>query len=73
MISTRSQVQPPQKKAQVDDDIDESECCVCFTSHEEDIVNQSGKDWVAYVCGRWLHEDCADDCILDSAGKETLP
>ena len=67
MISTRSQVQ---KKAQVDDDI---ECCVCFTSHEEDIVNQSGKDWVAYVCGRWLYEDCADDCILDSAGKETLP
>ena len=52
--------------------IDDSECCVCFMTYEEDIANQSGKDWVACTCGRWLHEDCAEDCILDSAGEERL-
>ena len=73
MISTRSQIQPPQKKARVDNDfIDESECCVCFTSYEEDIVNQSGKDWVACACGRWLHKDCTDECVLDSAIEERI-
>ena len=50
-------------------DFNDSECCVCFVPYEED---QSGKDWVACGCGRWLHEDCADDCIIDSDGNERL-
>ena len=63
-------MQPQQKMPQIDvDSFGESECCVCFVTHKED---QSGKDWVAYACGRWLHEDCADDCVLDGDGKERL-
>ena len=42
---------------------------VRFVPYDED---QSGKDWVACGCGRWLHEDCADDCIIDSDGNERL-
>ena len=34
--------------------------------------DQSGKNWVACACGRWLHEECADDCIIDSDGNERL-
>ena len=49
--------------------INNSECCVCFVTYDN---NQSGKDWVACACGRWLHEDCADDCITDSDGNERL-
>ena len=70
--STRSKTQPPQKKVRVNDSIDDSECCVCFMTYEEDIANKSGKDWVACACGRWLHKDCAEDCILDNAGEERL-
>ena len=36
---------------------------VVFVMYEDD---QSGKDWVACACGGWLHEECADDCIIDS-------
>ena len=47
----------------------DNKCCVCFVAYDDD---QSGKDWVACACGRWLHEDCADDCVLDSDGNECL-
>ena len=50
-------------------DFNESECCVCFALYEDD---ESGKDWVACACGRWLHEDCTDDCVVDSKGNERL-
>ena len=64
--STRSQ--PPKKaRIETEDVIDESECCVCFVTYEEDILHQSRKDWVGCACGRWLHEDCAEDCVLDSS------
>ena len=49
--------------------INDSECCVCFVTYDDD---QSGQDWVACACGRWLHEDCADDCVTDSDGNERL-
>ena len=71
--STRSSVQPPQKKARAQEDtIDEGRCCVCFTSYEDDVKERTGKDWVMCACSRWLHEECADDCVLDNTGKERL-
>ena len=71
--STRSSVQPPQKKARAQEDtIDESRCCVCFTSYEDDVKERTGKDWVMCACSHWLHEECADDCVLDNTGKERL-
>ena len=43
--------------------------CVCFVAYDND---QSGKDWGACASGRWLHEDCTDDCMVDSDGNERL-
>ena len=40
----------------------DNECCVCFVAYDDD---QSGKDWVACACGRWLHEDCADVTVME--------
>jgi len=55
------------------DNIDDSECCTCFTTYEEeDIQDQTGKEWVACACGQWLHKDCAEDCVLDDDGNERL-
>ena len=71
--STRSSAQPPQKKARIQDEtIDENKCCVCFTLYDEDVQNKSGKEWVMCACSRWLHEECVEDCVLDSTGKERL-
>jgi hypothetical protein len=50
----------------------ENECCVCFVTYEEDLLQESGKDWVCCACSRWLHEDCAEDCVMDSNGMERL-
>ena len=59
-------MQPPkQKAAQMQaklDNIDDSECCMCFTTYEEDIQDKTGKEWVPCACGQWLHEDCAELC-----------
>ena len=34
--------------------------------------DQCGKDWVAYACGKWVHEDCSYDCVVDGEGKDRL-
>ena len=69
----RSSEQPPTKKARVADEaIDDSRCCVCFITYEDDVLNKTGKDWVGCVCGRWLHEECMEESCLDSTGKERL-
>ena len=63
----------PAKRACIEmraqDVINDNECCVCFVAYEDDT---SGTDWVECACGRWLHEDCADDCVIDEGGNERL-
>ena len=71
--NTKSETLPPPKAAWMQamhqvDNIDDGECCMCFTTYEEDIRDQSGKEWVQCACGRWLHKDC----VLDNDGKERL-
>ena len=70
--STRATTQPPQKKARTTHEAIDDSRCVCFTTYEDDVVNASGKDWVGCACGRWLHEECVEDCVLDNSGKERL-
>ena len=43
---------------------------MCFVTYEEDILSEPGKDWVGCACGQWLHEDCAEDCVLHSSSRE---
>ena len=47
-------------------DVDENECCVCFSMYRED----EDDDWVQCACSRWLHEGCITDVIIDANGKE---
>ena len=37
---------------------EEIECCMCFGTYEEDIMEGAGTEWISCACGRWLHEDC---------------
>ena len=72
-LNTRGEMQPPPKAARMQamhqvDNIDDGEFCMCFTKYEEDIRDQSDKEWVECVCERWLHEDCAKDSVLDNDG-----
>ena len=58
--------------ADPESEIDVNVCCTCFVRYEDDIISGSGADWISCTCGRWLHEDCAEDCVLDKDGKEHL-
>ncbi|CAI8016135.1 hypothetical protein GBAR_LOCUS9922, partial [Geodia barretti] len=50
-----------------DPEINTDMCCVCSILYSED---RTGKEWIECACGRWLHEECGEDCILDSNGRE---
>lgn len=41
------------------------ECAFCFGFYQED-----GTDWVECGCGRWVHEQCMEEVVLDSNGDE---
>ena len=49
-------------KIQPNEDIDPNTCCTCFVWCEDDLL------WG--VCGRWLHEDGAEDCVADDQGND---
>ena len=78
--NTRTDLQsisPPKKRLRMSERqhslaIDTNICCVCMTAYEEDVQEQIGLDWVACACGRWLHEECAEDCIQDQSGNDRL-
>ena len=53
-------------------DIDTNVCCTCNGLYEHDVIEGTGADWLACACGRWLHEDCVEDCIKDDEGKERI-
>ena len=38
---------------------------LCFVRYEDDIIWGAGTEWISCACGRWLHEDCAEDCVAD--------
>lgn len=44
---------------------EECECAFCYRYYQED-----GSEWVQCGCGRWVHEQCIEDVVLDSSGKE---
>ena len=56
-----------QHKVGADAEIDTNVCCVCFGLYSEDV---SGADWIECGCGLWLHEECAEECVVDANGKE---
>ena len=46
-------------------EINTNECCVCLELYSEDV---SGAEWIECACGRWLHENCGEECIVDADG-----
>ena len=73
---TEKNEQPRQKNANTvlsrSEDLNSGECCVCFDTYDEDVALETGRDWVECACQRWLHEECAEDCVIDPNGQERL-
>jgi len=65
---------PASLKDTLNNTIDINTCCMCFGNYEEEVLDGNGSDWINCACGRWLHLECAEDCITDRHGKEiTVP
>lgn len=45
----------------------------CFGRYEDDFIRNAGAEWVSCSCGRWLHEDCAEDCHMDEGKERVCP
>ena len=50
--------------------INPSVCGMGFGTYEEDVLEGAGAHWISCACGRWLHEDYAEECRIDSDGEE---
>ena len=66
------ELRPKRSDAGQEEKIDTNVCCQCGGSYEQDIMEGTGADWLACACGRWLHEECVEDCIRDAEGNECL-
>ena len=61
------------KRCQLEDDsLSSDQCCACFQAFQKEIELGAGTEWVQCACTRWLHKNCALDCIEDSSDKEKL-
>ena len=68
--STSLTTKPKAKTPRLDESIDTEECCACFGQYSDDIV--TGREWLECACGRWVHEDCVENIVYDTNGKEKL-
>ena len=68
--STSLTTKPMAKTPRLDESIDTEECCACFGQYSDDIG--TGREWLECACGRWLHEDCVENIVYDTNGKEKL-
>ena len=60
-----SSSEPRSKRSRLDmgdmtDIIDPNVCCTCFGSYDDDAG--TGREWLQCQCGRWMHEDCVEEC-----------
>ena len=66
--STSLTTKPMAKTPRLDESIDTEECCDCFSQYSDDIG--TGREWLECACGRWVYEDCVENIVYDTNGKE---
>ena len=69
--ATESMDEPRPKRVRFaeSEEIDTNQCSMCFCAYEED---EGESDWVECACGRWIHEDCIEECVVGCIGKERI-
>ena len=56
----------------VSSDFDPNQCCVCFRTYEEDVLEETEFNWIKCVCERWVHKDCINEIIMDKNGRKLI-
>ena len=52
---------PRPKRNRIEEEINCNECSVCFGTYQEDVEQETGREWIQCGCGRWAHEVCVID------------
>lgn len=68
-VDSTGEPRPKRAKIVESEPINTNQCAMCFLQYEDD---ETGDDWVECVCGRWLHDECIEECVIDSKGKERI-
>ena len=55
-----------------DENVDSNVCCACFSNYEDNILAGSGAVRNSCTCGRWLHENCVEECKEDDQGNDRM-
>jgi len=50
-----------------DEAIDPDTCCMCFG---DGVLESIGAEWINCRCGKWMHEDCVEETVMDSDGHQ---
>ena len=53
-----------------DESIDPDTCCMCLVRYEDDVLEGFGAEWINSRCGRWMHENCVEETVMDSDGQQ---
>ena len=56
----------------LEDKTNTSQCTVCFGTYDDDVTEQTGRDWLERACNRWLHEECVMGVVIDPSEQERL-
>jgi len=48
------------------------ECSECLGSYQQDIEENNGAEWVRCGCSQWMHEDCIDQFMTGTDGKDRM-
>ncbi len=51
---------------------DSNTCCMCFGTYDEDVAEDTGREWLECACHKWVHEDCVERIVVDPGGDERL-
>ena len=63
---------PKKSRVKAQDEIKDDQCCACFGTYEEDLLSGTGCEWLQCACTRWIHEDCVENCTVDSEGRDRI-
>ena len=43
---------------------------MCFGTFEDDVLEAAGAQWIYCKSGRWIHEDCEEESVVDKDGDQ---
>ena len=60
----------PTKRLRLQDELNDNVCSISFGTYQDDVDQETGRDWAQCPYGRCTHDDCVEDSVTDVDGKE---